>query len=650
MTRSHGTPSKHSPAEGEHSGAHDAARHASDESDHSAQATDAVLETASLATLPSSLLQSEVARIAQSAAFRTSPRHRRFLEYLVAHAMRGDGSRLKEMTLGIEVFDRNASSFDPQQDTIVRVEARRLRARLARYYREEGSDSLIEIGLPIGSYTPMLQRRADAMQLASLAILPVVDRSGVTTALAFCDDVFDALIDAVARVPGFKVIARASAIRAVATTGEQDAQASEGVLASQLGVALLLHGTLDRDENVLRLKLRLVRGTDDKRLWTGSWTLAIESGFAARDAVVVNVVEDVQGALLARPTQANLARDSKDPQLSNLFVKDPVDESARDLVDRGRYLMRHGTVDAYPQALQRFRAAAAIAPRYAAAHFGIARSLSYLLGMTQIAPNEGVEEARAAAREALALDPRHGDAASLLAAIQQRFDHDWQAAQAGYLAAIALAPGSLYVHFNYAFGLMFSGRFDEAEAELKLSRELDPLDIGQRSTQALLMIYRGDLTRAESVLAALLDDEPRHLLAHSLRGAVHLYRDEPELALAEYRIAHELLPEISIGRVGIAQAHAMAGRRAEAESERAALVSAFKGCYLSPYQLALIDLRLDRLDDAIDELDQSALQRDPNFIAVLVDPSLDVLRGNPRFTALLRRHNLHDVRPVSVDA
>jgi hypothetical protein len=48
------------------------------------------------------------------------------------------------------------------------------------------------------------------------------------------------------------------------------------------------------------------------------------------------------------------------------------------------------------------------------------------------------------------------------------------------------------VHVNYAFGLLFSGRFDEAEAELLLSRELDPLDIGQRVTLALLHTYRRD--------------------------------------------------------------------------------------------------------------------------------------------------------------
>ena len=85
------------------------------------------------------------------------------------------------------------------------------------------------------------------------------------------------------------------------------------------------------------------------------------------------------------------------------------------------------------------------------------------------------------------------------------------------------------MYFNYAFGLMFSGRFDEAEAELRLARELDPLDIGQR---------------AETILTAMLDDEPRHLLARSLRGSLHLIRNRPEEALAEYRIA---------------QAHALAG-------------------------------------------------------------------------------------------
>ena len=598
-------------------------------------------DTAPLATLPASLLQNEVARIAVSASFRSSPRHQRFLEHLVMHALRADGSRMKEMTLGIEVFDRDAGTFDPQQDSIVRVEARRLRSRLERYYGAEGARSPFEIVLPVGGYTPMLRRRRTG-QDASLAVLPIVDRTAsVAIVPAFCDDLFEALIDAVARIPGFKVIARTSAMRVHETTGPETDDPANAVLARRLGVALLLHGTVDSGDGKLRLRLRLVRGAADERLWSATWTFAIDSDFDARDRLVAAIVAHVQDALLASVTGE---RTVVERPTSNEPVH-AVDERARDLVDRGRYLMRHGPVDAYPQALQRFRDAAAIAPGYAAAHFGIARSLSYLLGMTQVAPRDGVDEARAAASRALALDPSHGDAASILAGLQQRFDHDWAAAQVGYLSAIALAPGSLYVHSNYAFGLMFSGRFDEAGAELRLARELDPLDLGQRATQALLRIYTRDDAGAARVLDALLDDEPRHLLGRSLRGALHLFGGRPDEALAEYRIAERLAPDISIGSVGVAQAHALAGRIDDARAARAELVDRFEGRYLSPYQLALIDLRLGDVDSAFDELRRSARERDPNFIAVLVDPSLDALRDDPRFAALLVDRGLDAVLP-----
>ena len=61
--------------------------------------------------------------------------------------------------LAIEVFAREAHAFDPARDTIVRVEVRRLRQRLARYYDGEGRASTLEIRLPVGSYVPTLRRR-----------------------------------------------------------------------------------------------------------------------------------------------------------------------------------------------------------------------------------------------------------------------------------------------------------------------------------------------------------------------------------------------------------------------------------------------------------------------------------------------------------
>lgn len=111
--------------------------------------------------VPTDLLEGEIAHILASRPFRQSPQHRRFLRHLVDRAAAGSVASLKESVLACEVFGRPLDGFDPAHDTIVRVEARRLRQRLDRYYRSEGRDAPIEIHLPVGSYVPVLRWRLD---------------------------------------------------------------------------------------------------------------------------------------------------------------------------------------------------------------------------------------------------------------------------------------------------------------------------------------------------------------------------------------------------------------------------------------------------------------------------------------------------------
>ena len=73
--------------------------------------------------------------------------------------LQDDRTALKETMIAVEVFGRPASTFDPRTDTIVRVEARRLRARLSDYYRTDGRQAPIRIELPVGSYVPLIATR-----------------------------------------------------------------------------------------------------------------------------------------------------------------------------------------------------------------------------------------------------------------------------------------------------------------------------------------------------------------------------------------------------------------------------------------------------------------------------------------------------------
>lgn len=113
-----------------------------------------------LRRMDAALVDAELDRLAASAPFRRAHRHLRFLRHLLALGRAGDAAGLREMALGVAVFHRRADQFDPRADSIVRVEARRLRGKLAEYYAGEGRSARVEFLLPVGSYQLQVRLRA----------------------------------------------------------------------------------------------------------------------------------------------------------------------------------------------------------------------------------------------------------------------------------------------------------------------------------------------------------------------------------------------------------------------------------------------------------------------------------------------------------
>src|SRR5271155_3924928 len=97
-----------------------------------------------------------------SSGFAKKDRLSRFLRFVVERKLAGRAHELKETVVGFEVFDRPAN-YDPKQDSIVRTEAGRLRARLAEYYLGEGKSDAFVIELPRGGYVPIFRKTDPAM-------------------------------------------------------------------------------------------------------------------------------------------------------------------------------------------------------------------------------------------------------------------------------------------------------------------------------------------------------------------------------------------------------------------------------------------------------------------------------------------------------
>lgn len=106
-------------------------------------------------------VRAQLHRILNSAPFQRSRRRQRFLEYIVNETLAGRGDRIKGYTIAVEVFER-PSTFDPNIDPTVRIEAARLRDRLREYYEADGQGDPVRIELPKGSYAPHIEFRQQA--------------------------------------------------------------------------------------------------------------------------------------------------------------------------------------------------------------------------------------------------------------------------------------------------------------------------------------------------------------------------------------------------------------------------------------------------------------------------------------------------------
>jgi len=94
----------------------------------------------------------------------------KLLRYLAEHALDRPGSSLKEYQIATEVFGR-PTDFDPQHDSAIRVQAGRLRLKLAEYYSSEGAEDDLVVEVPKGSYVLSFQHRSSGPAKAHLAKL-----------------------------------------------------------------------------------------------------------------------------------------------------------------------------------------------------------------------------------------------------------------------------------------------------------------------------------------------------------------------------------------------------------------------------------------------------------------------------------------------
>jgi serine/threonine-protein kinase len=352
-------------------------------------------------------------------------------------------------------------------------------------------------------------------------------------------------------------------------------------------------------------------------------TLYVMQGHIARSAAVA-----VQAALAPG-------------ELSRLTAVPTRDSIAHNAYLRGLAQYNHFTGPEMRSAEASLQLAVDRDPNYAPALFALARTLfAQAAGFGGMAPAQAAPRIRELADRLLALDAESGDGLLLHAMLLSWFEWDWAGADRAFRRALAVAPANADTHTQLGFLLVGIGRLDSASAEMRRAADLDPLYPRILTNPALVASHQRRWEECLTHLDRVFAIDPNFAASVALRatclaglGRQAEARREAQRALSLGRGTSRIVAEV-IGAL------AMAGDTTEARRLLDGLVARADNGEIDPGLLALSHAAVGDRDAAFVWLDRMIAARSRWVLALMSDPNLDGLRGDPRYAAILDRAGL----------
>ena len=235
-------------------------------------------------------IHAELDRVLSSVTFIRSKRLGRFLRFTVEQCLEGHQSSLKEYLVGVEVFNK-LETFDPRIDSIVRVEARRLRSKLERYYQTEGVDDQVVIEFRKGSYVPMILTREQYQShkyvdgsaqtrsgKKSIAVSRFTNLGVEPSYSFFCPGLTEDIVSALTKLPDFRIVARHTGL-----------QSGEEVKSD-----FILEGSVRKQGDRLRISAQLIDTASSVYVWSETYERDLSDAFAVQDEISRAIVASLR--------------------------------------------------------------------------------------------------------------------------------------------------------------------------------------------------------------------------------------------------------------------------------------------------------------------------------------------------------------------
>jgi TolB-like protein/Tfp pilus assembly protein PilF len=437
----------------------------------------------------------------------------------------------------------------------------------------------------------------------------------------FSDGLTQELILGLTRVAGLRVVAWTSAAQ---LRGENDFPA----VGKRLNVGTVLTGTIRTAGDRVRVTAQLINTSDSSYLWTEAYDRQVCDLLQIQDEISRSIVDTLRLRLTGR-----LSYSAQRPAAWN--------EEALNLYFKGRFEWSLRTAAGLRKSVVLLEKAIHLEPAFGLGWAALADSFALLADYAIMSPEDAMPRAKQAALRAIELDPELGEAWTSLALVAGIYEWDREEAERCYRRAILLNPGYSTVHHWYAVDhLVMVGRFEEAEAEVALSRQLDPWSTiiieGVAFIQMLQRRYDDAIASYQEALAI----NPNFYKSWTSIGRVLIQKGQYKEATEMLEKGRSLAGDIPNILGALGQAHAMLGDRAKAEEFLIQLQKSTIGKKTPWFPTAVIYIGLGEKNLALDALERACERRETPLNGLKVHPLFDSLRDSPRFHALLQRTRL----------
>ncbi len=453
--------------------------------------------------------------------------------------------------------------------------------------------------------------------IESVAVLPFINADGNPETEYLADGVTESVINSLVQLPNLTVRPLNSVFRYKKRDIDPLAAGRE------MDVKAVLTGQISQRGDEITISLQLIDVRENRQIWG--------ERYQRKFADILRTQEEI-----ARRVSENLRLRLSSAEEKQLAKRYPDNLEAYRAYMRGREFWNKRSRIDFEKAIEYYKQAIAMDPNYALAYSGLADCYITMTTYGLIEPSEGFDNAKDAAKKALAIDDTLAEAHTSLAHITWLHEWNWAGAERGFERAIGLNPKYETAYQWYAVYLSAMGRHKEAIERIKRAQALDPTSSILGLDVARTFYYARQYDPAvEQCLKTLGADQDFYRISDWLSYAYEqlgFYDQAVEASLKSMTMRGANPQTIA----ALKKSYATSGWKGFWRKQLEITQEEARGRYVPPYFIARIYARLDEPDQTMEWL-RKAYDKHSDYLVLLnVEPIFDPLRSDPRFTKLLR--------------